>query len=58
MIFNFNTENIIVSNQLGFRAGKTTTDCLVDPVDDITKAIDEGSYVVSMFIDLSKVFDS
>ena len=58
MIFNFNTENIIVSNQLGFRAGKTTTDCLVDLVDDITKAIDEGSYAVSIFLDLSKAFDT
>ena len=54
----FNTENILASNQLGVRAGKTTTDCLVDLVDDITKAIDEGSYAVSMFLDLSKVFDS
>ena len=27
LIFHFNTENILVSNQLGFKAGKTTTDC-------------------------------
>ena len=56
MIFHFNTENILVSNQFGFRAGKTTTDSSVDLVDDITKAIDEGSYAVS--IDLSKAFDT
>ena len=30
LIFHFNTENILVSNQFGFRARKTTTDCLVD----------------------------
>ena len=58
LIFHLNTENILVSNQLGFRAGKTTTDCLVDLVDDITKVIDEGSYAVSIFLDLSKPFDT
>ena len=58
LIFHLNTENILVSNQLGFRAGKTTTDCLVDLVDDITKVIDEGSYAVSIFLDLSKAFDT
>ena len=58
MIFHFNTENILLSNQFGFRAGKTTTDCLADLVDDITKAIDEGSYAVSIFLDLSKAFDT
>ena len=58
LIFHFNTENILVSNQFGFRARKTTTDCLVDLVDDITKAIDEGSYAVSIFLDLSKAFDT
>ena len=56
MIFHFNRENILVWNQFGFRAGKTATDCLVDLVDDITKAIDEGSYAVSIFLDLSKDF--
>ena len=58
LIFHFNTENILLSNQFGFRAGKTTTDCLADLVDDITKAIDEGSYAVSIFLDLSKAFDT
>ena len=58
LIFHFNTENILVSNQFGFRARKTTTDCLVDLVDDITKAIDEGSYSVSIFLDLSKAIDT
>ena len=56
MIFHFNRENILVWNQFGFRAGKTATDCSVDLVDDITNAIDEGSYAVS--IDLSKDFDT
>ena len=58
LIFHFNTENILVSKQFGFKAGKTTTDCSVDFVDDITKAIDKGSYAVSLFLDLSKAFDT
>ena len=58
LIFHFNTENILVSKQFGFKAGKTTTDCSVDLVDDITKVIDEGSYAVSIFLDLSKAFDT
>ena len=58
MIFHFKTENILVSKQFGFKAGKTTTDCSVDFVDDITEAIDKGSYAVSIFLDLSKAFDT
>ena len=58
LIFHFNTENVLVSNQFGFRAGKTTNDCLVDLVNNITKATDEGSYAVSIFLDLSKAFDT
>ena len=49
---------MFILNQFGFRARKTTTDCLVDLVDDITKAIDEGDYAVSIFLDLSKAFDT
>ena len=58
MIFHFNTENILVSKQFSFKTGKTTTDCSVDFVDDITKAIDKGNYAVSIFLDLSKAFDA
>ena len=58
LIFHFNTENVLVSNQFGFRAGKTTNDCLVDLVNNITKATDEGSYAVSIFLELSKAFDT
>ena len=50
-----------MSNQYGFRSGKSTVDCLVhvhvDLMDEITKALDEECYAVSLFLDLSKVFD-
>ena len=58
LIFYCLTENILVSNQYGFRSGYNTTDCLVDLTDEITKALDEEKYAVSIFLDLSKAFDT
>ena len=52
------TERILVSNQYGFRPGNSTTDCFVDLIDEITRALDEESYAVSLFLDLSKAFDT
>ena len=52
------TENILASNQCGFRSGYNTTDCLVDLIEEITKALDEEKYAVSIFLDLSKAFDT
>ena len=36
----------------------TTVVCLVDLVDEITKALDEENYAISLFLDLSKAFDT
>ena len=36
----------------------TTVDCLVDLIDEITKALDEENYAISILLDLSKVFDT
>ena len=58
LIFYCLTENILVSNQYGFRSGYNTTDCLVDLIDEITKALDGEKYAVSIFLDLSKAFDT
>ena len=33
----------------------TTVDCLLDLTDKITKTVDEESYAISIFLDLSKV---
>ena len=51
-------EDILVPNQYGFRSGMTTVDCLVDLIDEITKALDEENYAISIFLDLSKAFDT
>ena len=58
LIFYCLTENILVSNQYGFRSGYNTTDCLVDLIDEISKAFHEEKYAVSIFLDLSKAFDT
>ena len=50
--------NMISSNQYGFRPGFTTSDCLIDLIEEITSSLDKGLYVVSLFLDLSKAFDT
>ena len=57
-MFYFTIENILIPNQYGFRSDNTKTDCLVDLIDEITLALDEGYYAVSLFLDLSKAFDT
>ena len=58
LLFYLTYEDILVPNQYGFRSGMTTVDCLVDPTDEITKALDEENYAISIFLDLSKAFDT
>ena len=52
------SECILVPNQYGFRPGNSTTDCLVDLINEITLSLDKESYAVSLFLDLSKAFDT
>ena len=33
-------------------------DCLIDLIKGITTSLDQGNYVVSLFLDLSKAFDT
>ena len=51
-------KDILVPKQYGFRSCMTTVDCLVDLKDEITKALDEKNYAISIFLDLSKAFDT
>ena len=52
------TEDILTPKQYGFRSGSSTTDCLVDLIEKITATLDKGDYAVSLFLDLSKAFDT
>ena len=47
---------MISSNQ--FRPGFTTSDCLNDLIEEITSSLDKGLHAVSLFLDLSKAFDT
>ena len=33
-------------------------DCLIDLIEEITTALDQGEYALSIFLDLSKAFDA
>ena len=58
LISYFSSENIIIPNQYGFKPGSTTMDCLVDLTEEISTSLDQGNYAVSIFLDLSKAFDT
>ena len=52
------SENIITPTQYGFKPGSTTVDCLVDLIEEVSTSLDKGDYAVSIFLDLSKAFDT
>ena len=50
--------NILFEYQFGFQKGKSTHMALITLVDRITEALDYGDYVVGVFLDFSKAFDT
>ena len=58
LMFYLVNEDILTSRQHGFRPASTTIDCLVDLIEEITASLDKGDYAVSLFLDLSKAFDT
>lgn len=54
----FESKNIIVNNQYGFRQNHSTHMALLDMYDRLSTAIDRNEYAVGVFIDLSKAFDT
>ena len=57
-MFYFTNNNAISSKQYGIRPGFTTSDCLIDLIEEISSSLDRGLYVVSLFLDLSKAFNT
>ena len=50
--------NIIYSRQYGFRKDHSTSDAIANFVGDALQAMDQGSMILSVFIDLWKAFDT
>jgi retron-type reverse transcriptase len=49
---------ILSKHQYGFRQNRSTEHAIIDFVDKITKAIDQGKFSVGIFLDLLKAFDT
>ena len=45
--------NILVENKYGFRQGRSTYMAIIEMLDKISAAIDNGEYPIEIFIDLS-----
>ena len=51
-------QNILINNQFGFRRLHSSYMALMFMMDKITNAIDNGDYVIGIFLDFSKAFDT
>jgi hypothetical protein len=53
-----NQENILYENQFGFRKAHSTEMALILVLDKISDALDNGDYVLGVYLDFSKAFDT
>ena len=53
-----NKHEILYEQQYGFRQGFSTDFALIELSDKIAKAIDDKKFMMGIFIDLSKAFDT
>ena len=58
-LYNFLNENEILNDkQFGFRAGHLTEHAILELIDQVSNAFGNKSFVLGVFIDLSKAFDT
>ena len=53
-----NDQNLLTNSQYGFRPGRSTEAALLSFTDHVLNAFDNDEYTVSVFLDLSKAFDT
>ena len=53
----FNKHNLLYKYQFGFRERHGTDIALIDLIDKIMSALNEGDYVLGVFLGFSKAFD-
>ena len=54
----FESNQIFYNSQFGFRKLFSTTTALIEFTDSIRSLVDQGNYVFSLFVDLTKAFDT
>ncbi len=58
-VVNFLDKNdMLYEHQYGFRQNHSTSHAIITLVDRVTKALDNGKYVVGIFLDMKKAFDT
>ena len=53
-----NKYNLLCKNQYGFRPGYSTYLALIDLTNKVVKAFEDNAYVVGLFLNISKAFDT
>jgi len=58
-LYDFLIDNkILYEKQFGFRKSHSTNLALIEVIDKISGALDDGNYTLGIFLDLSKAFDT
>ena len=52
------TNNILYDKQFGFRKSHSTNHAIITLVDKVFRALDTGKFIVGVFLDLKKAFDT
>ena len=58
MVKYISKHGILSNNQFGFREGRSTSDAVLEFVNDCVDALEGGLYTVAVMLDLSKAFDT
>ena len=53
-----NRNNILVPHQFGFREKSSTSDAILELLDNVYSAISNSTFLVSVFLDFSRAFDT